>query len=174
MGPVFMAVMAVMSVVSSFAAAANQASAAKAQARNAADMARMQIDEIQRTQKEVNEAAQSDKGQRARQADKEFASLVVSFAERGGLGTINAVRGGQEVGYNAGMDLAKIEANRRNVVASLQSKKQVAHQQALNIAEEAKYTAKGAFINALGSSFQIGANYAAGTAKIDAAKGKTG
>lgn len=170
MGP-FMAVMAIISMAASFAQAKQQGDLAEKQAANSAAMARMQIDELTRQQKEVNEAAQADKGERARQADKEFASLVVSFAERGGLGTVNALRGGQEVGFNAGVDRQRIEANRQRQIDALQSKKTAAQYDALGAIQTAQATKKSAMLGALGSSMQIGSSAVVSGARINAAKG---
>ena len=89
--------------------------AANASAKRAADSAAAaQQAELQRQANEEGRIATEEKSDRAREADKEFASFLATSASQGGaLGTVNAFRGAQEIGFIEGIDLARISANSR-------------------------------------------------------------
>lgn len=85
--------------------------------------AKNQMDEATRQQKEANLRAQEERSDRARQADKQFASAMVAMEAIGGAGSQNEKRAGDEISGHAGIDLARIEGNRRRQVDALQAAK---------------------------------------------------
>jgi len=104
--------------------------------------------EAARQQGEANLQAQSEKSDRQAQADRELSSMLVAFEAAGGAGSANVTRAAGDIGGVAGLDLARIEANRRNRVASLQSEKKSA-------AQKAKASITGALVSGAGQAFSI-------------------
>lgn len=105
-GPILQIGVAALGVASNVIAtsAANSAAQQQAQAQQA---------ELARQSKEENRIANEERSDRAREADKEFASFLARGASTGGaLGTISMTRGAQEIGFIEGIDLARIEGNR--------------------------------------------------------------
>ena len=84
--------------------------------------------ELTRQQQEANLIAQEEKSDRARAADRQFASAMVALETAGGAGSQNEARFGAEIAGNAGLDLARIEGNRRREVSALQSEKRAVRQ----------------------------------------------
>ena len=110
-------------IVSAAGARNEQRRAADAQSRAQAQQTALEIEEFNRQQEEANRIARADKAERTREADKQFASMIASLADLGGLGTINATRFGVEIGFNEGVDLATIESNRQSTFESLEASK---------------------------------------------------
>ena len=90
--------------------------------RQANEQAEAELVEFDRQREETNRIAAEDKSDRVLQADKQFASLLVSMIESGGAGTQNESRFAGEIGGYEGVDLARIEGNRRGDVESLRSR----------------------------------------------------
>ncbi len=80
--------------------------------------------ELTRQQEEVGAQAQEQKSDTARRADASFASMIVAMADGGGAGGVNQLRLGADIGSIEGIDLARIEGNRRRQVESIQSRKE--------------------------------------------------
>ncbi len=93
---------------------------------NAALAEQNALDEIEltRQQEEVNKQSGERKSDIARQADASFASMIVAMADGGGAGGVNQLRLGGDIGSIEGIDLARIEGNRRRQVESIQSRKE--------------------------------------------------
>lgn len=114
----------------SFAMMAAQAISANMQAKQQAKMAEqtaaqnkdLAIEEATRQQTEVNRVAGEDKSDRARIADRELATLRVMSGETGGA-TTTYQRMIQELGFFEGMDISRIEGNRKSKVDALQDDK---------------------------------------------------
>lgn len=81
------------------------------------------MNELTRQQNEANRKSEEDKSDRARQGDKQFASAIAAMEAIGGAGSQDEARFGTEISGNAGLDLARIEGNRRREVQSLQAAK---------------------------------------------------
>ncbi len=86
--------------------------------------------ELTRQQKEVNRQAAEEKSDRVRKADRQFASAIVALEAAGGAGSQTEERFGTEIAGNAGLDLARIEGNRRRAVSSLQAEKRAVRKKA--------------------------------------------
>jgi hypothetical protein len=95
------------------------------------DQAEAEQNELTRQQEQANTRAQEDRSERAIAADRQMASITAGFeATGGGMGSGNAARALQEEGGAAGLDLARIEGNRRREVGALQSEKKSSAQKA--------------------------------------------
>lgn len=156
-----MLIMAAMTAVTSFVSAGMASKAANDQAAAAAESAQLAIDEQTRQQREQNRVSDEEKGDRARQADAELATMQVISGERGGLQTNTYARQTFELGYVEGADLSRIEANRKARIDAMQASKVAARQGAVNSIIEAKNTKTAAYVGAglktLSSAVQIGA-----------------
>ena len=84
------------------------------------DQVRNEQKEFARQQREANLQAQEEKSERARVADKQFASAITAMEALGGAGSQDEARIGAEIAGNAGLDISRIEGNRRRQVAALQ------------------------------------------------------
>ena len=91
-----------------------------------------EVIELQRQRDERSEIAQEEKADRVREADQQFASMVTRLADVGGAGTQNEARFAQEIGGFEGLDVARIESNRRRDVESIKSRQQVSQSRALD------------------------------------------
>ncbi len=80
--------------------------------------------ELTRQQEEVNQQSAEQKSDIARRADADFALMIVAMADGGGAGGVNQLRLGADIGSIEGIDLARIEGNRRRQVESIQSRKE--------------------------------------------------
>lgn len=118
-----------LNAVSTFA----QNAAIDDQSANVAESANRQIAELDRQRKEASLIAQEKKADRVREADKVTASIIASLSEVGGAGTANESRFVQEAGFYEGLDLARIEGNRRREVESLRAEQQAVRSRGLNI-----------------------------------------
>lgn len=100
--------------------------------------------DILRQQNETNTQSNEQKGDRAMQADRDLAMLRVVNGERGASAN-TASRFAGQTGYFEGLDIHRIEANRKSQIAGLQSSKE-ANQAA---AEQKERGNQGVWENAL-------------------------
>ncbi len=89
-----------------------------------AEQNRLDQEELTRQQEEVNDQSDEQKSDTARRADADFASMIVAMADGGGAGGVNQLRLGVDIGGIEGINLARIEGNRRRQVESIQAQKQ--------------------------------------------------
>jgi hypothetical protein len=139
-----------------------QAAKAGAAARSAAtQQAQLQIDEYNRQQTQIDQQAAQQKGDRAMQADRDASTLQVLMGERGMASNAQS-RSMQELGYFEGMDISRIETNRKAHIAATESGKTAAlmgMNNAITFANNQQSSAQtGAFLGTLSSAVQIGAN----------------
>jgi hypothetical protein len=120
--------------------------------------------EFTRQQEEANLIAQERKSERALAADKQFASMVASMESLGGAGSQDEARLAAEIGGNAGLDLSRIEGNRRREVKSLQASKGAAR-------ETAQARIKASQLKFLGSVAKTGSTFAENQADADKTAG---
>ena len=118
-----MAIGAILATALSFASSLTEQSAIE-------DQAEAQQDELTRQQEETNLRAQEDRSDRALEADRASSASLAAMEVIGGAGSANDVRLGAEIAGNAGVDLARIEGNRRREVGALQSEKKSSAQKA--------------------------------------------
>lgn len=79
----------------------------------------------------VTKKAGSAKSDRARQADKEMGAMIVALAEMGGSG--QAGRFAREIGYNEGLDMARIDGNAEREKQALRSRQIASRNRALSV-----------------------------------------
>lgn len=139
----------------------------------AAEQANLEIEELERQRGEVQKQARAEKSDRAREADKQFASMVASMADNGGAGTQNESRFGAEIGYYEGIDLARVESNRKNQIASLHAEQIASRQTAVNIVQRNKRQQKINFFSALTEGARMGMHAASAKSTGAGAAGKT-
>ena len=96
---------------------------ARAEQEAISDQAEAQQEELTRQQGVANEIAQEDKSVLAAEADRQASSALVAMEVIGGAGSANDIRLQGEIGGVAGLDLARIEGNRRREIAARQSEK---------------------------------------------------
>lgn len=89
------------------------------------------MNELTRQQNEANRQSEENKSDRARAADKQFASAIAAMEAIGGAGSQDEARFGTEISGNAGLDLARIEGNRRRQISALQSEKNATKKRAV-------------------------------------------
>lgn len=154
----------------SFAMMAAQAIASNMQAKQQAEMNErhseqnkdLAITEATRQQTEVNRVTTEEKSDRARQADRELATLRVLGGEVGGSTGVYQ-RMVQELGYFEGMDISRIEGNRKAQIDALQSDKKsamVQHEQVKAQSKAAKRNANIGLVLGIGSAgAQAGSSY---------------
>lgn len=115
--------------------------------------------ELDRQQGEVNEASRQQKSDRIRMAEEELGFIRVASAEGGALG-ISATL---EAGYLEGLDLSRIEQNRKSDLSGIQAKKvnsAMGAQVSIDDAgSKAKAASRAAVMNTIGSGLQIAGNY---------------
>lgn len=117
--------------------AANTQKMAAIQARQAVEQTTAQYAEIDRQQRGVNRIAEEQRSDRMRRAYSEMGTMRVLAGERGASAqTTNALLG--EVGYLAGLDLSRIEQNRKANIDAGEASKKAAHQGAVNVIDIAK------------------------------------
>ncbi len=138
-------------LVAQIAMAAMQAKAAQdsanAQSQAATQNAQQEWKEYHRQQQEVTAEAQGEKAERARQADKLVGQMMAVMADNGGAGTSNEAAFAGEIGFLEGLDVARIEGNRRREVDALSAAKIASHNRALNIITSAGTQAQGKIWN---------------------------
>lgn len=142
----------IFSLATKFIGMIAQNSALNKQSKAAAEQARRDNEELDRQREEATEIAQEKKSDRVREADRETASMVAMLADVGGGGTLNESRFAGEVGFNSGVDLARIEGNRQRELQSLRSQQVGNRQNAINIASENRSKALGNTINFIGGA----------------------
>jgi hypothetical protein len=119
------------------------------------EQTRLEIEEKDRQRKETGRQAQEQKSDRVRAADKQFASMIVSLSEVGG-GDHTAGRFAGETGLYEGLDLARIEGNRRRQVSALHSEQVASRNNALSFAKQGVAQKKSNFFNFLAGSASTG------------------
>ena len=154
--------------VSAAVSIAGTVSAANAQI----DAADAQGEELTRQQEETNLISQEQRSDRARQASKDFASMTVAMAESGGAAGQNEQRFGGEIQYLNGLDLARIEGNRRNQVAALQADKRSVRAGGAAARTSAGFGIVSGTLDILGSGSTLVSQSQAQKAAEDLAKGE--
>jgi hypothetical protein len=119
------------------------------------EQSRLEIEERDRQRVETGRQAQEQKSDRVREADKQFASMIVSLSEVGG-GDHTAGRFAGETGLYEGLDLARIEGNRRRQVSALHSEQIASRNNALSFAKQGASQKKQNFFNFLGGAASTG------------------
>ena len=151
------------------AAAAEQAAAE----RNFA----LRNEELTRQQVETNRIAMEDRSDIIRRANQELGAIRVASGEVGASQS-SFVRMVAELGATEGIDLSRIESNRKNQVASQQASKRSAAVDYSNTVTRARNEYKSAVTNSVlgfvGSGLQIGGSYYRGRAAQQAATNRTG
>ena len=140
------------------------------QADQAANQANLEILELNRQRAEENKIAQEKKSDRVREADKAQASLIAALADSGGAGGANESRFVAETGFFEGLDLARIEGNRRRKVESLSSQQTFARNRALNTVDDIRGRQRTGTFNFLGSVISAGTDIAKRRAAADKAE----
>jgi hypothetical protein len=165
MGPAIPAIMiavAVAGAAQQFMAtrqqAANDQKIASIQAKQAVEQTTAQYAEIDRQEREVNRIAEEQRSDRMRKAYQEMGTLRVLAGERGASAqTTNALLG--EVGYFAGLDLSRIEQNRKANIDAGEASKKAAHQGAINVIDiasnQSKVASKTVNMALIGTGIQI-------------------
>jgi hypothetical protein len=157
------------------ASAAMSAQAQRANNRVIEHNMRTAQEEATEQQKQVNKQAEEAKGDRTREADREIASLRVLAAEGAGLGSVGSNRLIQEAGFFSGMDIARIESNRKTNIDALQRSKVNGAKNAELVGLESAVRYRGAQMNnafsAIGSGLQIYSNDQYRQAVINSRKG---
>jgi hypothetical protein len=96
----------------------------------AAEQFNAESKELTRQQEVANEIAQEDRSERVNEADRQQAAALAGMEVVGGSGSANENRMLGEIGGNSGIDLARIEGNRRREVSSLEASKSAAKERA--------------------------------------------
>jgi hypothetical protein len=107
------------------------ASSAMSAGSAATEQANREVAEYERQKEEERLNARSEKSDRARQADRETASMIAAMADSGGLGTTSSRFAGS-IGFIAGVDMARIEGNSISRINALSSRQVAAQQKAAN------------------------------------------
>ena len=147
-----------MSFMQSRSEAANTQKMAAIQARQAVEQTTAQYVEVDRQQRKVNRIAEEQRSDRMRKAYSEMGTMRVLAGERGASSqTTNALL--SEVGYLAGLDLSRIEQNRKANINAGEASKKAAHQGAVNVIDIAKnqsrVASKTVGMSLLGTGLQI-------------------
>ena len=132
-----------------------------------------EVEELSRQQGEIDRNTAEKKSDRVREADKQFASMIVSMGEMGGAGTVNEARFAVEIAANQGLDLARIESNRRADIRSVEASKAASKSRATTAASSGAIQKKASDIRFLGSGLSIATTTVERTRKAEAAKRKT-
>lgn len=117
-----------------------------------ADEADLQIEELQRQREVENEIADERRADRSREADRRAASLVAALSDGGGATAFNLGRFSGEVGFFEGIDLSRIEGNRRRKVEALASRQRAVQTRALNTIDAKQSQQRSNFFGFLGSA----------------------
>ncbi len=133
------AVQGIMGVI----AAGQQSSAAQ-------EVAEREVEELERQKEEEELNERAKRSDRAREADREFATMIVSMADNGGAGTGNALRFAGEIGFISGIDLARISGNSIGRRAAMTAKQQAATARADNISSASAGSAFSALLSTAG------------------------
>lgn len=152
-----------LSGVSSGVSMMHGAQAAQAQASAAQRQFLLQDAEFSRQQREVNRVADEDKSDTIRQADRTLGSIRAAASEVGAGGTTSYMRMLVELGGAEGLDLSRIERNRKETIASLQSGKTAAAVSGQNVVNRAQNQQTANAIDSalgfVGTGLQIGTDY---------------
>lgn len=138
-----MAAQGAMNIIGSFGAM-GQAKATSAAARQ---QALNEVDRLHREMDQVRDQYRGAKDDRAREADYQMGALMAAMADNGGAGTLNASRMAGEVSFFEGLDVARLETNRKQHINSLKSQQVAANQNALNIQGQAWKGAMSSWMN---------------------------
>ena len=167
-----------LATVSSGVSMMQGAQAAQSQAAAAQRQFEFQDAELTRQQAEINRVAEEDKSDITRQADRTLGSIRAAAAELGASGSTSYVRMLTELGGIEGLDLSRIERNRKEGVASAQSSKTTAAISGQNTVKQAqnKQTAKIAdsVLGFVGTGLQIGKDYYRRQDELDRLQNPTG
>lgn len=125
--------------------------------------------QLGKQQEEANRIATEQKADRIRKADHELGALRANdFVNDGGSRFGSLLN---ELGYVEGLDLGRIETNRKNTIDALQSKKQNAQLGAIEQGSAAAMMAQNqttsSALGFVGSGLQIGAGYYARQESLD-------
>ncbi len=123
---------------------------ASQQSNAAQDVAEREAAELERQKDEEKINERSKRSDRAREADRQFATMLVSMADNGGAGTGNAARFAGEIGFVSGIDLARISGNSISKRAALSAKQDASRARADNISSAATGSAFAALLTAAG------------------------
>ena len=138
-----------------FVQSQQQKAAIDAQVREQQRQAQAEIEELERQREEARKQAREQKSDRVREADKQMASMLVALGEIGGAGTINERRFAAEIGFNEGLDLARIESNRRNRVDSLAASQTAAARRARSAVDIGRRQKQGTTLRFLGGALGV-------------------
>jgi hypothetical protein len=106
--------------------------AAQSEANAVAEQTQEQIAELERQKIGVAVKKRAEMSDRMREADRQFASMVVAMADNGGLGTVNAGGLAGSIGYVTGVDMSRIQYNANAEIASLTASQRAARRRAIN------------------------------------------
>ncbi len=153
---------ALLSLVSAVGTARAENEAAQASIDSQAAQTALEVEELGRQQDAANEIAQEDKSDAVREADAQFASMIVALADGGGAGSINQARSAVEIGFTEGVNVARIEGNRRREVAAKQSGKRGSVNRLTDTNKAAKIKSRAATTRFLGSVASTGISLGVG------------
>ncbi len=133
------------------------------------------IAEAQRMEVETNILAHEAKSDRVRKAEQELAMVRVAAAEGSGMGA----RLAGEAGFYEGLDLSRIEGNRKRQIDALEAQKAAIQVEAERgiIHADSIYSAQRtrAFLGTIGSGLKIGADeYSRSTRETGATNRRSG
>lgn len=135
----------------------------------------LQQQELLRQAQEVDEIAAEQMSDRIRAANRELGTLRAAFGEgNANLQTFARLVG--DLAYYEGLDLSRIESNRKGKLGQLRAADDRARQEYVNTITgakmERKATKTGALLGFAGSALQIGSDYYFRQQYLDLAKNK--
>ncbi|MCP4899898.1 MAG: hypothetical protein GY906_23265 [bacterium] len=137
-------------------------------------LASLRVEELERQIGEEEDIAREKKSERVREADRSFASMVVALAEQGGLRGANAARGAAEIGFQEGLDLARIKANSASRKASLRAGQKSARDAASSFNKQAEFDSQASGMRFLSSGLSIAGSVVKDRKDQEAAKQRGG
>jgi len=168
--PVIAIGQAVLGAVTMFAQKGAAEANAEAQIRAATRQAEASYAEISRQQEEVNRIAQEQIADRVRTANQEMGALRVTAGERGASAS-TVVGLARTIAHLEGVDITRIDRNRKSNIEAGEAAKEVASVGMLNTIDLARNQAEvevlSAGLNFLGSGLQIGGQYVRDQAYLD-------
>lgn len=143
------------------------------------ESAELEQDELTRQQEEANLIAQEDRSARVNEADRQAASMMAGMEATGGAaGSGVEGRLGREVASNAGLDLARIEGNRRSEVGAIQGQKKASAASANQKIQQSQTKFLSSAISAgtgfTGNTQAVNATKAGNAARVASARSTTG
>lgn len=142
--------------------AMGQMSQARATSNAAIEQSRLEWQEYERQKVEATRQAQEQKSERAREADRKMGMMLAVMADNGAEGTSTVSRYAGEIGFLEGLDIARIEGNRRRELAALGSKQYASGVRALGTINAAGAQAQqaiwGVAKTAAGAALKFGEN----------------